>query len=87
MTPREQARVSTARRMIASVIATLGTIRLALWIAKAIATAGTVDTALQMVGLHGPVDEFEAVFDATVSPILEAARIGWDAFMAALDAS
>ena len=73
--------------MIAGAIATLGTIRLALWIAKAIATAGTVDTALQMVGLHGPVDEFEALFDATVSPVVDALRIGWHAFRAALDAS
>lgn len=79
--------MSTARRIIASVIATLGTIRLALWISKAVATAGTVDTVLQMVGLHGPVDEFEAAFDATVAPVLEAIRIAWAAFRAALNAS
>jgi hypothetical protein len=41
-----------------------------------------VDTALQVLGLHGPVDEFEAAFDAAIEPFVIAVRAGWDAYQA-----
>ena len=83
MTTRQAATARTVRRTVAGIATTLTVARVALWVAKALATAGTVDTALAMVGLHGPVDEFEAAFDAAIEPVLVAVRVGWDAYQAA----
>ena len=83
MTTRRAATARTVRRTIAGIATTLTVARVVLWIAKAIATAGTVDTALEILGLHGPVDEFEAAFDAAVEPFVLAARAAWDAYQAA----
>ena len=82
MTTRQAATARTVRHTVAGIATTLTVARVVLWIAKAIATAGTVDTALAVVGLHGPVDEFEAAFDAALEPILVAVRAGWDAYQA-----
>jgi len=82
VTTRQAATARTVRRTVAGIATTLTVARVVLWIAKAIATAGTVDTALAVVGLHGPVDEFEAAFDAALEPILVAVRAGWDAYQA-----
>ena len=81
--PARPARASSVRRVVATAGTVVVSLRVALWIAKALATAGTVDTALQMLGLHGPVDEFEAAFDAMVEPLVIAVRAGWDAYQAA----
>ena len=81
--PARPARASNVRRVVATAGTVVVSLRVALWVAKAIATAGTVDTALQMLGLHGPVDEFEAAFDAAIEPIVIAVRAGWDAYQAA----
>ena len=83
MTTRQAATARTVRRTVAGIATTLTVARVALWVAKALATAGTVDTALAVVGLHGPVDEFEAAFDAMLAPVLVAVRAGWDAYQAA----
>ena len=81
--PARPARASSVRRVVATAGTIVVSLRVALWIAKALATAGTVDTALQMLGLHGPVDEFEAAFDAAIAPFVLAARAAWDAYQSA----
>ena len=81
--PARPARASNVRRVVATAGTVVVSLRVALWVAKALATAGTVDTALQMLGLHGPVDEFEAAFDAAIEPLVIAVRAGWDAYQAA----
>lgn len=83
MSTRQAATARTVRRTVAGIATTLTVARVALWVAKALATAGTVDTALAVVGLHGPVDEFEAAFDAAVEPFVVAVRAGWDAYQGA----
>ena len=80
--PARPARASSVRRVVATAGTVVVSLRVALWIAKALATAGTVDTALQVLGLHGPVDEFEAAFDAAIEPFVIAVRAGWDAYQA-----
>lgn len=80
--PARPARASSVRRVVATAGTVVVSLRVALWIAKALATAGTVDTALQVLGLHGPVDEFEAAFDAAIEPLVIAVRAGWDAYQA-----
>ena len=81
--PARPARASNVRRVVATAGTVVVSLRVALWVAKAIATAGTVDTALQMLGLHGPVDGFEAAFDAAIEPLVIAVHAGWDAYQAA----
>lgn len=83
MTTRQARTARTVRRTVAGIATTLTVARVVLWIAKAIATAGTVDTALEILGLHGPVDEFEQAFDAAIAPFVLAARAAWDAYQAA----
>ena len=83
VTTRQARTARTVRRTVAGIATTLTVARVVLWIAKAIATAGTVDTALEILGLHGPVDEFEQAFDAAIAPFVLAARAAWDAYQAA----
>ena len=51
--------------------ATIATLRTLLFVAKIIATAGTIDSALEIVGLHQPVDWFENAIDEIASRILD----------------
>lgn len=52
-----------ALKRLAWLGATVATLRTLLFIAKVIATAGTIDSALEIVGLHQPVDWFESAID------------------------
>ena len=83
MTTRQAQTARAVRRTVAGIATTLTVARVCLWIAKGIATAGTVDTALEILGLHGPVDEFEQAFDAAIAPFVIAARAAWDAYQTA----
>ena len=84
--------INTPRtRRTTRAIATAGSVivglRVALWFAKIAATAGTVDTALEILGLHGPVDAFEDAVDTAIAPFVIALEAGWRAFRATLDAT
>ena len=83
MTTRQAQTARAVRRTVAGIATTLTVARVLIWIAKGIATAGTVDTALEILGLQGPVDEFEQAFDTTVEPFVIAARAAWEAYQAA----
>jgi hypothetical protein len=83
MTTPRRPTARTVRRTVTGIATTLTVARVALWAVKAIATAGSVDTALEILGLHGPIDEFERAFDALLAPFILAARAGWDAYRAA----
>jgi hypothetical protein len=66
MTTTRRPTARTIRRSLAGVATTLTVARVLLWAIKAIATAGTVDSALQVLGLHGPVDVFEDTMDGAI---------------------